>query len=238
MQEHEATHSNETISPIQSAMLDEMDDVVREHRPYLIRYVNSQLNDLDAAETIAQECFLRAYAARSRYRGESSVRTWLTAIALNLVRDHLRSRQRSFWRSVGSTAVDVTEISDQVAGKTPTPEAKVLQGELLQRIWDAAEAMTEKQRQVFVMRYRMDMPFSEIAMKTGMNLSTLKSTLMRGIKVVRAQLGYTNDSRPDPESSRRIVGFCNSAGRRPQPNAEKHISLCRNKMEDSLKCES
>ncbi|MDF2837624.1 MAG: polymerase subunit sigma-24, partial [Paenibacillus sp.] len=48
--------------------------------------------DRHLAEDIAQEAFLRAYRKWTSFRGESSVKTWLTAITVNLCRDKMGVR--------------------------------------------------------------------------------------------------------------------------------------------------
>jgi DNA-directed RNA polymerase specialized sigma24 family protein len=73
--------------------LEDFDAVVEAHRRRIYRLLVGMLGDPDAAETLTQDCFLRAYRARSSYRGEASVAGWLVGIAVNLARDHARSRR-------------------------------------------------------------------------------------------------------------------------------------------------
>jgi RNA polymerase sigma factor (sigma-70 family) len=91
--------------------LDDVDALVRTYRPYILRFALSALKDRDLAETVTQDCFLRAFNSRSRYRGECSVRTWLTAIAINLIRGSVRSRRFKFWQRVNASAVDVKALN-------------------------------------------------------------------------------------------------------------------------------
>ncbi len=56
------------------------------------------LRDRDAAEALTQDCFLHAYQAWARFRGEASIQTWLMRIAVNLVRDAARNRRLQFWK--------------------------------------------------------------------------------------------------------------------------------------------
>ncbi len=66
--------------------LADFDSVVQVYQSGIFRYILASLRDRDAAETLTQECLLRAFQARDRFRGEASVKTWLMQIALNLVR--------------------------------------------------------------------------------------------------------------------------------------------------------
>ena len=78
--------------------LADFDEVVRLYRPRIFRFLISSLGDRDTAESLTQDCFLKAWNARNQFRGESSLSTWLTRIAVNLMRDHLRSRRLRFWQ--------------------------------------------------------------------------------------------------------------------------------------------
>ena len=66
--------------------LDDIDALDRVYRFRLLRFVAYSTGDQDLAETIVQDCLLKAYNARDSFRGDCSVYTWLAHIATNLVR--------------------------------------------------------------------------------------------------------------------------------------------------------
>src|SRR6516225_10478030 len=78
--------------------LADFDAIVRQYQGAIFRYILASLRDRDAAETLTQDCFLKAYQARDGFRGESSVKTWMMRIAVNLVRDHISNARLRFWR--------------------------------------------------------------------------------------------------------------------------------------------
>src|SRR5215813_7855162 len=85
----------------------DFDAVVRLYWPRVFRFALASLRDRDAAQTLAQDCFLKAYRSRDRFRGEASLRSWLMRIAVNLVRDHARNRRLQFWRRASRSTADV-----------------------------------------------------------------------------------------------------------------------------------
>lgn len=167
--------------------LDDIDALVREHRSSVLRYVLSRVHDVDLAETVTQDCFLRAYDARNEFRGDCGVRTWLIAIAMNLVRDHTRTKRFRFWKEAHATAIPVSEIHDRVPTRQPTPEGDLLATEQIARMWGTVNSLPQKQRTVLLMRFKKDMKLSEIACATGMTLNTIKAHLYRGLQTVRTQ---------------------------------------------------
>lgn len=84
--------------------------LVQQHQPRIYRVLLGMLHDPDAAETLTQECFLKAFQNRGGFRGEASVGTWLVRIAINLARDHRRNRLRAFWQKLFAASKDVTDI--------------------------------------------------------------------------------------------------------------------------------
>lgn len=74
--------------------LDDFTPLVQSHQQRIYRVLLGMVRDTDAAQTLTQECFLKAYQKRTSFRGEASVGVWLLRIAVNLARDHRRSRLR------------------------------------------------------------------------------------------------------------------------------------------------
>jgi RNA polymerase sigma-70 factor, ECF subfamily len=169
--------------------LADFDEVVRVYRPRILRFLLSSLTDRDAAETLTQECFLKAWNARHQFRGDSSLSTWLTRIAVNLMRDHLRSRSLRFWQKTRGTALDVMDISDWIPDGRSSPESTALARDQVTAMWKAVDELSAQQRSVFVLRFVEEMELEEIAGTIGMNLSTVKSHLYRALAILRERLG-------------------------------------------------
>lgn len=169
--------------------LADFDEVVRLYRPRIFRFLISSLGDRDTAESLTQDCFLKAWNARNQFRGESSLSTWLTRIAVNLMRDHLRSRRLRFWQKTRSSAVDLLEISDWVPDDRSTPEQTLLARDRVRLVWNAVEKLSPQQRTVFVLRFVEELELDEISSTTGINLSTVKSHLYRALHIVRERMG-------------------------------------------------
>ena len=86
------------------AELEDIDTLCATYRSRIYRYALLSLRDPDLAESVTQDCFLKAYRARDEFRGDCSVATWLTRIATNLIRDSTRSRKFQFWKTASATA--------------------------------------------------------------------------------------------------------------------------------------
>src|SRR5678815_5636756 len=88
--------------------IQDFDGVVQRYWPRILRFLLATLHDADVAETLTQDCFLKAYRNRSAFRGDSNLNTWLMSIAVNLVRDRVRTRRFQFWKKAERSAIDLS----------------------------------------------------------------------------------------------------------------------------------
>jgi len=169
--------------------LDVIEALDRIYRARLLRFVAYSTGDMDLAETVVQDCLLKAYNGRKSFRGECSVYTWLAHIAGNLVRDQQRTRRFQFWRRVQKTGPDLSELAVLLASGESSPESQILARERAQEVSAALETLSEHQRSIFLMRFVDEMELQEICQATGMQISTVKTHLHRAVKAVRNKLG-------------------------------------------------
>jgi RNA polymerase sigma-70 factor (ECF subfamily) len=163
--------------------------VVETHRPQVFRFLLASTRDLDLAETLTQECFLKAHRNWSHFRGESSAMTWLMRIAINLQKDHWRNRRMQFWKQTRTNAVDLDEASEWLPSGERTAEQQVLAREQVGHVWKAMSGLSARQRTVFLLRFVEEQELSEIAQATGLSEGTVKAHLSRALQKVRAELG-------------------------------------------------
>jgi RNA polymerase sigma-70 factor (ECF subfamily) len=176
------------FSPLRDRMIAELEDIntlCTTYRSRIYRYALLSLRDPDLAESVTQDCFLRAYKARGEFRGDCSVATWLTRIATNLIRDSTRSRKFQFWKTANSTAVEAGAIADRLSSPGISPELSLVVREQLVKVWDAVALLPDKQRSVFLLRFVDEMELPEIATAMGLRVGTVKSHLHRGLAAVR-----------------------------------------------------
>ncbi len=178
----------EEFSSVRDRMLAELADVntlCATYRSRIYRYALMSLRDPDLADSVTQDCFVRAYRARDEFRGECSVATWLTRIATNLIRDTTRSRKVQFWKTTTTTAVEVGEIADRLRSPGVSVEKSLILRESLVQVWSAVDKLPGKQRSVFLLRFVEEMELPEIATAMGLHVGTVKSHLHRALVSVR-----------------------------------------------------
>jgi RNA polymerase sigma-70 factor (ECF subfamily) len=178
-----------SMTTVEETAGEEFSAVVTLHRPQIFRFLLSSTRDVDLAETLTQECFLKAHLNWASFRGESSAMTWLMRIAINLQKDHWRNRRMQFWRQTQSHAVGLEEASAWLPSGERSAEQQLLARERVGQVAKVVEGLSERQRTVFLLRYIEEMELSEIARAAGLSEGTVKAHLSRAVARVRAELG-------------------------------------------------
>ena len=167
----------------------DFDAVMQAYRPRIFRFALASLRDRDAAETVTQDCFLKAYRAWDQFRGDAAVQTWLMQIAVNLVRDVARSRRFQFWKRASATAVDLDAASAWIPDRGASPEAQAAARQRVDAIWEVVAGLSPNQRTVFLLHFLEGMAPAEIEASTGITRAAIKVHLFRAVHAVRERLG-------------------------------------------------
>jgi RNA polymerase sigma-70 factor, ECF subfamily len=178
---------NDSPAPLAA---EDFNEVVRLHQKRVYRVLLLLTRDPDTADTLTQECFLRAYKKRASFRGESQVGTWVIRIAVNLARDHRRNRRAGFWRRlVGLEDEETSEnFAAHLASPAPSIERTLAARQQLEAIWSAADRLPTRQREVFLLRFAEDMTLAEIAETLGLRVGSVKAHLFRALAAVKKQV--------------------------------------------------
>jgi RNA polymerase sigma-70 factor (ECF subfamily) len=176
-----ATEETEEISA------ERFDEIMRLHQRRVYRVIFLLVRDADTADTLTQECFLRAYMKRGSFRGECRIETWILRIAVNLVRDHGRSRRASFWkRLVGLDGDKGNDVEPrQFAAPQPSAERALLAREELEAVWNALSSLSPQQRAIFFLRHEEEMSLAQIADLLEITIGSVKTQLSRATGKLR-----------------------------------------------------
>jgi RNA polymerase sigma-70 factor, ECF subfamily len=172
------------------------------HEKPLWNFLRRFVGDAAAAEDLLQEVFLRVVRSAAEWRPTAKFSTWIYTIARNLCTDHAR---RASFRQASSLDGPVRAGSDDgvesgprridgVAGGDRNAEAAAMDRQVAARIEAAVAALPPEQREVFLMREVMEMPFAEIAVAVGASEPTVKSRMRYALERLRQALTELRDS--------------------------------------------
>jgi RNA polymerase sigma-70 factor (ECF subfamily) len=163
---------------------------VRQYQKKLTRLAYRFLRDVGEADCAAQESFLRAYQSLDGFREGSTFETWVTRICINWCKDRLKRRRLVlyFHQSPRREDGDAEEPVELVANRDPSPERRTAGREIRERLRDAMDVLSPRQRSIFVMKHFEEMSIPEIAEVTGLDAGTIKSHLFRAAQKMRERL--------------------------------------------------
>jgi RNA polymerase sigma-70 factor (ECF subfamily) len=147
------------------------------------------LQDFEEADSATQDTFLKAWQALNRpeFKEIDDAGRWVTRIAVNTCLDRLRSRRWQFWRKRPNQE-DEQSILELAAAVGPNAEDRVFGGEIGQRLENALEKLSLRQRAAFTLRHYEDRSLAEIAEILDLDIGTVKAHLFRAIAKLREEL--------------------------------------------------
>lgn len=144
------------------------------HHRFIYKFIYAMLGEHSLAEELTQETFLGAYRTIGALRNDATLRTWLCAIAKNVVHTSFRRKRKEGRKS--DDEIENLRLSDE---KTPLPDTQILNKELNETILSALGKLSEDQRMIFILREIQDLSYKEIADITGKSIPKLKTDLFR-----------------------------------------------------------
>jgi RNA polymerase sigma-70 factor (ECF subfamily) len=148
--------------------------IFEHHSRFVYKFIYAMLGDAGAAEELKQETFLAAYKNIHALRGEAKLRTWLCAIAKNLVYKSLRSRRKEGTNS--GLEIASLNLADE---KNLLPDRELLGKELNDVIRAALAELDADKRLVFTLKELQHLSYREISEITGSAIPKLKTDLHR-----------------------------------------------------------
>jgi RNA polymerase sigma-70 factor (ECF subfamily) len=155
--------------------------LVEAHQTSLLRMCYLHLQDRQDAEDAVQETFIKAYRSMAAFRGESSEKTWLMRIAINVCRD----MRRSNWFKYISRHVTPELLPEE--GTVITEDTLMLNMCIM--------AMPAKWREVVLLYYYQGLTMTQTAQALGLAQSTVSSRLKQARACLREHLkgGYFDE---------------------------------------------
>lgn len=147
------------------------DALLNRHQSYIYSYIMRLIKDVDLANDIFQETFVKTIMniKQGRYTGDGKFQAWLTRIAHNLIIDFFRQEKNVSVVSTDNEDVNVLNRKDLSEG---TIEDAIIDDQILEDVQLLVSTLPDDQRRVVEMRYYENMSFKEIAERSGVSINT------------------------------------------------------------------
>lgn len=154
-------------------------DFYAEHAPHVYLLALRLTRDRVCAEEVTQDTFVRAWRGLARFRGESSERTWLHAIACRATQDFYRSKQARDRRFVADSEAALRSYTHAVT--TTAPDTAIDLERALATLPDGA-------RRPLLLHTIHGLAYHEIAQLLGVTIGTVKSQVHRARSLLLKEL--------------------------------------------------
>lgn len=157
--------------------------LVDRYKARLLRLAQSVLHDEEEAKDVLQDALIKVYHALGKFRGASSVYTWLYRIVMNQAIDHVRRRPEH-----APEALDAHEYHLADASSATRPDKEMLRNELHQHIFAAVDELPVKHRETVLLREVEGLSYKEIAGVMKCSEGTVMSRLFYARERLREKL--------------------------------------------------
>jgi RNA polymerase sigma-70 factor (ECF subfamily) len=142
----------ELVEEVKAGERKSFSELVKRHQKALLRMSLRFVKDLDTAEDVVQETFIKAYEKLHSFEGRSSFKSWLFQIAVNNARNRLRDSRRM--------TVDLDHIQLAIGAAA---ESALVHNSVAGMLQAEVDKLPERQRVALVLRVYEDLSFKEIA---------------------------------------------------------------------------
>jgi len=164
----------ELVEEVKSGNRRSFSELVKRHQKGLLRMSLRFVKDLDAAEDVVQESFIKAYEKLHSFEGRSSFKSWLFQIAVNNARNKIRDSRKNM--------MDIENVQLAVGAEA---ESGMVHGAVADMLQVEVDKLPDRQRTALVLRVYEDLSFKEIAEIMGCPYDTAKANYRHALMKLR-----------------------------------------------------
>ncbi len=184
----EALRIARLVSRAQDGETEAFGVLYEEHEGQIFRYVLARTGQVELAEDLAQEVFVKALDKIGQYHDRGSqFSSWLLRIAHNIVIDYYRSAAKR--RCVDLSAVRPVSAMASAAFSASDPVAQAERREQIEKVLEALPSLSVWQREVISLRFGAGLHLAEAADVMGKSLGAVKTLQHQAIRKLRRMMG-------------------------------------------------
>lgn len=161
-------------------------EIVVKYQDLVFSLCLRMLHEYEEALDLSQDIFIKVFQNLPKYKTSGLFYSWLYRLALNQIRDYLRSSR--FKKRQKEQDIVPFLNNNAVAYKYRQPDEELVNNEIREKIEREVAALPEKQREVFILHYFHNLSIKEIKDINGQSLSNIKVLLFRARKVLASCL--------------------------------------------------
>jgi RNA polymerase sigma-70 factor (ECF subfamily) len=180
---------NSIVRSILSGNKNEFSRIQKKYKKVVNSVIRRMIRNENDIEDLVQETFIKAYNALDSYNFQFNFSSWLLRIASNSCIDHLRKKKLdTISISRGGDTIDEDEPYFDIPDKDLLPDAVLVSTEMKQILQASIDKLPENFRKIIILRFLMELDYTEISKELGIPLGTVKATLFRSRQMLQVIL--------------------------------------------------
>ncbi len=188
VKDHSSDDDSALVRTAQQGDTAAFEELVARHCDKIYARAVSMVRNEEEAIDLSQEAWVKGWQRLPQFLGESSFRTWMTRIVINLCLDYLRKHKRERMESIDELNAESGGVERRMPVMCVNPTARLERAELRQRIDRALSQLSYEQRTVLVLREFEQMDYKEIARTMSCSKGTVMSRLFYARRKMAALL--------------------------------------------------
>jgi len=164
----------ELVEEVKAGNRRSFSELVKRHQKGLLRMSLRFVKDLDTAEDVVQESFIKAFEKLHSFEGRASFKSWLFQIAVNNARNRIRDSRKNM--------MDIENVQLAVGAEA---ESGMVHGAVAGLLQEEVDKLPDRQRTALVLRVYEDLSFKEIAEIMGCPYDTAKANYRHALMKLR-----------------------------------------------------
>lgn len=178
------------IRRLQSGESSAFRELVENHKRRVVALAFDLMGNLQDAEDVSQEAFIKVYHGIRDFRGEAQLSSWMYRIVVNICINRRRKKAvsemelRDTFEGNDKHAAHASEMAEA------NPELTAEAGMIREHLRAALGHLSPQQRSIFILRHDQDMPLQQISKILKISEGTVKSQLFRALRKLQKQLAF------------------------------------------------
>ncbi len=168
----------ELVKRINAGEMELFEEIIARYETKVFGVIYYMMRNKNEVEDIAQEVFIKVFKNLRKFKGDSSLYTWIYKITVNLCLDELKKRKKVVYLDE-KVEVNDSELEIQLSSNEKDQAKLYEEKELKECMQKCIRELPEKQRIMLILRDIQGLPYEEISRITGIKLGTVKSQINR-----------------------------------------------------------
>lgn len=160
------------VQAFQAGRVEAFDLLVERHRRTVYQLCYRFVGNHEDAADLAQDVFVRAFTGLTRFKGDSSIRTWLYRVSVNVSLNRVTAKRPT---------TEPIDAHDRADSRAVNPLDAASRGQQAARVRQAIRRLPPKQRATLVLRVYQDLSYEEIARVVGGTVGAVKANFFHAL---------------------------------------------------------